>query len=392
MAPSLTTTLKQDHSRIRVRYSTRDHITSLEVTEVQVTRYATTDPESPSVTLESAKQTTRMKTFAESRSETSTMARTAAATKPATTRKQAITNAPAKAPVKAAEKAPTKPPAKKTASKDAPPNGKPTGVKKSSPKPRNTKASSPKGKEKATAKAATVAKAPASTKKAPTKAAAKASTKASPKAPAKAPSKRKAEVEEDEEEVKDAPRPTKKARVATTPGPKPKVVLNKAPTQRLDVFVFGEGSSSELGLGTAKNAIDVKRPRLNPLLPAKDVGVVQIAAGGMHAAALTHDNKILTWGVNDSGALGRNTNWEGGLKDMDDNNSDDSDDSDSGLNPYESTPTQVPASNFPEGTTFVKLSAGDSHTLALTDDGLVYGWGVFRVSIFPLDTTFYPLA
>ena len=196
---------------------------------------------------------------------------------------------------------------------------------------------------------------------------------------------------DDNEEEHDAPRPAKRPRVATTPVPRPKVVINKAPTQRLDVFVFGEGSSSELGLGTAKNAIDVKRPRLNPLLSAKDVGVVQIATGGMHVAALTHDNKILTWGVNDSGALGRNTNWDGGLKDMDDNDSDDSDDSDSGLNPYESTPTQVPASNFPEGTHFVKLSAGDSHTLALTDDGLVYGWGVFRVSVLFMDTTFHSL-
>ena len=344
--------------------------------------YATTDPEPPSVTVESAKQTTRIKTFAEGRGETNTMARTAAATKPATTRKHATTTVPLKAPVKAAQTASAKPPAKKTASKDAAPNARPTGVKKSSPKPRNATASSPKGKGKATAKAAAVAEAPAS-KKAPTKAAAKASTKASEKAPAKAPIKRKADIEEDEEEVEeveDAPRPAKKPRVATPAASKPKVVINKAPTQRLDVFVFGEGSSSELGLGTAKNAIDVKRPRLNPLLSAKDVGVVQIAAGGMHAAALTHDNKILTWGVNDSGALGRNTSWEGGLKDMDDNDSDASDDSDSGLNPYESTPTQIPASNFPEGTTFVKLSAGDSHTLALTDEGLVYGWGVFRVS------------
>ena len=376
-------------------YSTRDHINSLEVTEVQVAGYAKIDPEPPSVTIESAKQSTRIETYTAGRGETNTMARTATATKPATTRKQATTNAPPKAPAKAAEKASTKPPAKKTASKDALPNARPTGVKKSSPKPRNATASSPKGKGKATAKAAAVAKAPASTKeapastkKAPTKVAAKASTKASQKAPAKAPSKRKVDVEEDEE-VKDAPRPVKKPRVATTPVPKPKVVINKAPTQRHDVFVFGEGSSSELGLGTAKNAIDVKRPRLNPLLSAKDVGVVQIAAGGMHAAALTHDNKILTWGVNDSGALGRNTNWEGGLKDMDDNDSDASDDSDSGLNPYESIPTQVPASNFPEGTTFVKLSAGDSHTLALTDDGLVYGWGVFRVSIFSLDPTYH---
>ena len=367
---------------------TRSHTLSLRVTEIQVVRDARHNSEPAGVKTESAKQSTEIETFAKGRGKSNIMARTATAAKPATTPKQAITRAPAKAPAKAAAKASTKPSTKKAASKDALPNAKPTGVKKSTPKSRTTTASTPKDKGKAAAKAVAVAKAPASTKKAPTKAATKASTKASQKALAKAPSKRKVNGEEDGKVV-DAP-PAKKPRVATPPVPRPKIVINKAPTQRLDVFVFGEGSSSELGLGTAKNAIDVKRPRLNPLLSAKDVGVVQIAAGGMHAAALTHDNKILTWGVNDSGALGRDTNWDGGLKDMDDNDSDDSDDTDSGLNPYESTPTQVPASKFPEGTHFVKLSAGDSHTLALTDDGLVYGWGVFRVSISYEDTTFYP--
>ena len=342
------------------------------------------------VKTETAKQSTTIKTSNEGGGKTNNMAKTATAAKLDTTPKRRTTRAPAKAPAEAAAKASTKPPTKQAASKDALPKAKPTGVEKPTSKSRTTTTSTPREKGKAAAKAVAVAEAPASTKKAPTKAAAKASTRASQKAPAKAPSKRKVNVEENEE-GNDAPRPAKKPRVATTPVPRPKVVINKAPTQRLDVFVFGEGSSSELGLGTAKNAIDVKRPRLNPLLSAKDVGVVQIAAGGMHVAALTHDNKILTWGVNDSGALGRDTNWDGGLKDMDDNDSEDSDDSDSGLNPYESTPTQVPASNFPEGTHFVKLSAGDSHTLALTDDGLVYGWGVFRVSISSINTIFYPL-
>ncbi|KAF2226392.1 regulator of chromosome condensation 1/beta-lactamase-inhibitor protein II [Elsinoe ampelina] len=172
-----------------------------------------------------------------------------------------------------------------------------------------------------------------------------------------------------------APAPTKKAKVVPK-GP----VINKAPTQKLDVYVFGEGSSGELGLGTAKNAIDVKRPRLNPNLSASTVGVVQIATGGMHVAALTHDNKILTWGVNDQGALGRDTEWEGGLKDIDDNKSDDSSDdgSDAGLNPLESTPHAIPSDKFPEGTVFTQVAAGDSTTFALTDDGHVYGWGTFR--------------
>jgi regulator of chromosome condensation len=195
--------------------------------------------------------------------------------------------------------------------------------------------------------------------------------------------KRKAASIDREEPI---PQP-KKARVtkpAAAPKPKPpKVVINTAPSTRLNIYVFGEGSSGELGLGPAKNAVDVKRPRLNPLLPADKIGVVQVAVGGMHCVALTHDNKILTWGVNDQGALGRNTTWEGGYKDIDDadkSDSDDDSDDDSGLNPHESTPTAIPAESFPDGTVFVEVVAGDSSSFALTDDGLVYGWGTFRVS------------
>nr|POF13114.1 protein pim1 [Quercus suber] len=159
-------------------------------------------------------------------------------------------------------------------------------------------------------------------------------------------------------------------------------VINQPPTQRLNVYMFGEGTAGELGLGTAKNAVDVKRPRLNPHLNADKVGVVQIAAGGMHCIALTVDNKILTWGVNDSGALGRSTEWEGGLKDMDaaeDDASDDSDD-DNGLNPHEALPGEVDFSqlDLPEGTRWAQVTAGDSASFALTDDGRVYGWGTFR--------------
>ena len=175
--------------------------------------------------------------------------------------------------------------------------------------------------------------------------------------------------------------PAKKAKVIPK-GP----AINTAPSQRLNVYVFGEGSSGELGLGTAKNAIDVKRPRLNANLNADTVGVVQIAAGGMHVVALTHDNKILTWGVNDQGALGRDTTWDGGLRDVDAEDDDDSDDDDddAGLNPKESTPTAIPSDRFPEDAVFVQVVAGDSTSFALTDDGQVWGWGTFRVSRLPV--------
>ncbi|KAI0004422.1 regulator of chromosome condensation [Xylariaceae sp. FL0662B] len=154
-------------------------------------------------------------------------------------------------------------------------------------------------------------------------------------------------------------------------------IINKAPTQVLQVIVFGSGECGELGLGP--NEKEKPRPFVNPFLSGSGGGpdafhVVQLDCGGMHTVALTNDNKIITWGVNDRGALGRDTAWDGGLRDVDaesDNSEDES------LNPLESTPTQIPADRFPPGTKFVQVVAGDSCSFALTDTGLVYGWGTF---------------
>lgn len=267
----------------------------------------------------------------------------------------------------------------------------------------------------------------AATKKAP---ATKATTVTAAKKPTPVPAPKangakrarsETESESEEEEPEKPARPVKKAKVdgeakpgghsliivreastdmriapkpkAVKPAPAPKVakplpVINTVPTQKLDVWVCGEGSSGELGLGSTKRdgkkPIDVKRPRYNDLLTAKDVGVVQIAVGGMHVAAITHDNKILTWGVNDNGALGRDTTWDGGLVDLDKAENEDSDDDedcdDTGVNPLESTPTSIDMSAFPPNTKFAQVVAADSATFALTDGGLVYGWGQFRVS------------
>ncbi|KAJ9142358.1 Protein pim1 [Pleurostoma richardsiae] len=220
--------------------------------------------------------------------------------------------------------------------------------------------------------------------------------------------KRKREEDEESEETpeeaeeKSEEPPVKKtktaaaAKKAASPKPtRPKITfpkigvkINSAPDAVLQIFVMGEGSSGELGMGSkrigGKMPIDVKRPRLNPLLSSKDVGVVQIACGGMHAVALTKDNKILTWGVNDQGALGRETTWDGGLRDADapedEEDEDDDDDDDTGVNPRESTPTEVNTSGIAPGTKFVQVVASDSASFALTEDGRVYGWGTFRAS------------
>lgn len=165
-------------------------------------------------------------------------------------------------------------------------------------------------------------------------------------------------------------------------------VLNEAPTEVLTIFVFGTGDmSGDLGLGPKKKV--AKLPTAIPALDARKPDtyrVVQLDCGGMHTLALTADSKIVTWGGNDEGALGRDTTWEGGLRDMDaegggddkeDSDSDDSDDE--GLNPLESTPTHIPEDSFPPGTKFTHVAAGDSCSFAVTDKGLVYGWGTFAV-------------
>lgn len=219
-------------------------------------------------------------------------------------------------------------------------------------------------------------------------------------APPKADTKRKRTAVEDEadqeseefEEKEVTPPPAKKARKIAEPKapkaipqPKPRRVLkaiNEPPTTVLDVYVFGAGENGELGLGAdkvdGKKPTDVKRPRLNQNLKGK--GVVQIGCGGMHVVALTKDNKILTWGVNDNSALGRDTKWEGGLRDIDADDSEDEDNDDSGLNPLESTPAEVDMSEVEENTVFVQVVGSDSASFALTSEGKVYGWGTFRAS------------
>lgn len=174
-------------------------------------------------------------------------------------------------------------------------------------------------------------------------------------------------------------------------------VINEAPTEVLTVYIFGTGDmSGDLGLGPKKKV--AKLPTAIPKLDARkedSYRVVLLDCGGMHTIALTEDNKIVTWGGNDEGALGRDTNWEGGLRDMDaengagdDADSDDSDDE--ALNPLESTPTHIPEDTFPAGTKFTCVAAGDSCSFAVTDTGLVYGWGTFSVCSSPFVSALPP--
>jgi regulator of chromosome condensation len=153
----------------------------------------------------------------------------------------------------------------------------------------------------------------------------------------------------------------------------------------LDIYVVGDGESGELGLGPKsiddKPPTGVTYPRRNKLLDA--FGITQVAAGGMHCVALTAKNDIVTWGVNDNGALGRDTTWEAPTKDIDAGSDSDDSSDDGDLSPKESTPTIVSQIDLGKGAhTFVQVVAADSASFALTSTGSVFGWGSFRVSTF----------
>ena len=62
--------------------------------------------------------------------------------------------------------------------------------------------------------------------------------------------------------------------------------------------------------------------------------------------------QVYTFGCNDEGALGRSTSEEG-------------------------SETQAGKVDLKEK--IIQISAGDSHTAALTDDGRIFMWGTFRV-------------
>lgn len=124
--------------------------------------------------------------------------------------------------------------------------------------------------------------------------------------------------------------------------------IPSAPKKRGYVLTCGQGDVGQLGLGE-----DVMETTKFKQVASLGNKIVDVHAGGMHSVALDSDGKVWTFGCNDEGALGRPTSNE---KD-------------------EGTPKAVDLP-FPA----VAISAGDSHSAALLDNGDVYAWGAFRDS------------
>lgn len=139
--------------------------------------------------------------------------------------------------------------------------------------------------------------------------------------------------------------PTAKVRRVNTV----KLAIPELPEKSGNLLVCGQNDVGQLGL----NPDDVLE-KTRPALVSAVADVVEVKAGGMHSLCLTSSGEIWSFGCNDEGALGRNTEEEGS----------------------ETKPTKIEL----EGKV-VKISAGDSHSACLLQDGRVFAWGSFRVSI-----------
>ncbi|XP_054155588.1 uncharacterized protein LOC128954046 [Oppia nitens] len=110
------------------------------------------------------------------------------------------------------------------------------------------------------------------------------------------------------------------------------------------VYAYGPNRHGCLGLGT--NDKDIKQPQLNTVLTGKRL--MKIYYGFSHCIGLTESGQCYAWGCNEYGQLGIGT--------------------------FTSSPTPQLIAGL-QHRTVVAIDCGNRHTLALTSDGLLYGWG-----------------
>ncbi|CAL7941032.1 unnamed protein product [Xylocopa violacea] len=111
------------------------------------------------------------------------------------------------------------------------------------------------------------------------------------------------------------------------------------------VYSWGHNGYCELGNGPSPQTA-------NPTIVGSNLTekfVVDIACGSHHSLALTYDGEVYAWGQNTSGQVG------------------------SGISTVQNSPRKV--NNILNGKKVVQISCGDSSSIAVTDNGEVYSWG-----------------
>ncbi|XP_073971825.1 RCC1 and BTB domain-containing protein 1-like isoform X1 [Rhodnius prolixus] len=112
-----------------------------------------------------------------------------------------------------------------------------------------------------------------------------------------------------------------------------------------EVFAWGHNGYCELATGTTtQSQIPL---RIEGFL--SDKVIVEVACGSHHSVVLTNEGEVYAWGQNKCGQTG------------------------SGMNPNQSSPRKV--NSLIGGKFIIGIACGQTSTVAVTNNGEVYGWG-----------------
>ena len=128
-----------------------------------------------------------------------------------------------------------------------------------------------------------------------------------------------------------------------------------------NAYAWGDNGNGRLGDGTGSERhapVRVKTPdrKTYPDLPA-DFTYLQVSAGSFHSLALGSDGNVYAWGYNYWGQLGDGTS------------------TDRYAPVRVKTPDRSTYPDLPADFTYLQVSAGSSHSLAVGSDGNAYAWG-----------------
>jgi alpha-tubulin suppressor-like RCC1 family protein len=110
------------------------------------------------------------------------------------------------------------------------------------------------------------------------------------------------------------------------------------------VYTWGRGADGQLGVGCCGNV-------LSPIAVNLQIPIVSIGTGFYHTFAIANNGVIFAWGDNRSGQLG------------------------DGTTNIRVRPTVVYMQGIASGSTVQKITGGQLHSVAITNDGRIYAWG-----------------